>query len=313
MLIATDTRVFRLDPGPSPQPRVILQCEGVRRVAGRGELVAVAIDDGSLALLEDGQTRRIDTGVDEPIESLLILADSRSPTPDILLGTQGAHLHRLRQQTAERIAAFDALDCREQWHTPWGGPPAVRSLADSPDGWVYADIHVGSIMRSPDGGRTWRPAAGQLNQDVHQVATCPVEPRRVYANTARAFYVSEDHGQSWLHRADDLGCRYGRAVAVCPYDGDLALASVSDGPHGENVHGQLYRTPDAGRTWQHLADGFPPATARNIDTFHVAFTANGLAWAAVDDTLYLGRDRAERWETAWECDEPVRMLAPILD
>ena len=38
---------------------------------------------------------------------------------------------------------------RQSWYTPWAVRPAVRSLAHSGD-WVFADIHVGSIMRSPD-------------------------------------------------------------------------------------------------------------------------------------------------------------------
>ena len=75
----------------------------------------------------------------------------------LLIGTEEAHLYEVDESSqVRRIKSFDELPCREHWHTPWGGPPAVRSLAVSSDGQtVYADIHVGSIMRSEDAGLTW--------------------------------------------------------------------------------------------------------------------------------------------------------------
>ena len=230
----------------------------------------------------------------------------------MLIGTTPAHVYRLADdgRPAARIAPFDALDCRDGWHTPWGGPPAVRSLADTPDGTVYADIHVGSIMRSADHGRSWQPVTPDLHEDVHQVATCAAAPDRVAANTARAVYLSDDLGRSWSHRGDDLGARYGRAIAIDPTDPDVMLATVSDGPHGDDVHGQLYRTDDAGRTWSHVCDGFPDSTAQNINTSHVVFTADGIAWACVDRTLYVGDDHGRRWSTFWAGPEPIRMIDP---
>lgn len=307
MLLATQNAVYRLlaETGEG-HPTVRLRARGVRRVAEGQTLGLVALGDGSLIVLEDQTSRTIATGIEEPIESLLILGEQPL---EVLIGTEGAHLFRLRGESTGRIASFDQLECRDAWFTPWGGPPAVRSLAATPDGWVYADIHVGSIMRSSDRGETWEPVTPELHQDVHQVNTCAASPERVYANTARAVYVSDDRGQSWHHRARDLGERYGRAIAVAPDDPDLLLATVSDGPHGENVHGQLYRSEDAGRTWQHVADGFPASTRANVNTFHVAFTPDGAAWAIVGKTLYCGEDRAQRWWEFWKAPEPLLMLA----
>ena len=134
-----------------------------------------------------------------------------------ILGTHEAHLLEFAETAdrTSRVENFDQLPCRKGWHTPWDGPPAVRSLAASSDGLtLYADIHVGSIMRSEDGGMTWEPVNPHLHEDVHQVATCPAAPDRVYANTANAIYVSEDCGRSWVHRNSGLKRRYGRAIAV---------------------------------------------------------------------------------------------------
>ncbi|MHC4480447.1 MAG: WD40/YVTN/BNR-like repeat-containing protein [Planctomycetota bacterium] len=309
MLIATERTVFKLDgAGEQEAPSVIFEGEGVRRVAEAARFDVVALADGTIALVDGGETRRLHAGIGDSIESLLVLCEEPLR---LLAGAEPPHIYHVRAEgsAARRDADFDALECRDQWHTPWGGPPAVRSLALTGDGWVYADIHVGSIMRSPDGGGSWEPVTPELHEDVHQVATCPAADERVYAQTARAFYVSEDRGDSWHHRARDLDQRYGRAVVAHPEDPDLVLATVSDGPHGDDVHGQLYRSEDAGRNWTHVAAGFPASTTRNIDTFHVAFSPGGVAWGVVGRTLYVGRERASEWATFWEAPERIQMLA----
>ena len=58
------------------------------------------------------------------------------PTPTgVLVGTEGAYLRRfsgesrLGNETLAPVAGFDQAEGREHWFTPWGGPPATRSLA----------------------------------------------------------------------------------------------------------------------------------------------------------------------------------------
>ena len=247
------------------------------------------------------------TGIEGSIESLLILEENPLC---LLVGAEPPHLYRFVEDggPAERVGPFDRLECRDEWYTPWGGPPAVRSFASTRDGWVYADIHVGSIMRSPDRGASWEPVTPDLHKDVHQVATSPQTDERVYANTADAVYISEDRGRSWQHRTDGLPVRYGRAIAVHPDDPDCVLATVSDGPGG-NAQGRLFRTDDAGRTWVHVTEGFPETTRGNIDTYHVAFSPGGLAWAVVGKALFLSRDRGRRWEAFWEAPEGIMMIS----
>ncbi len=304
MLIATEDIVYRLKGEGEPEP--VFEQEGVRRVAEGQALDIVALEDGALVVLEPGSAERIETSIEGSIHSLLLL---REQPLELLIGTEPPHVYRLSGGSVERIESFDRLECRSEWYTPWGGPPAVRSMACTGDGWVYADIHVGSIMRSADRGVTWGPVTPELHKDVHQVSTCPADDERVYAETAAAFYLSQDRGESWEHRADDLDERYGRAVAVHPDDPDLVLATVSDGPHGENVHGQLHRSEDAGLNWTHVIDGFPHSTWKNIDTFHVTFAGDGTAWATVEKDLYVSRDRAANWRRHWRAPERIVMVS----
>jgi len=307
MLIVTSNAVYELRKA-GETPGKCFEAPGIRRVAeGRG-LGLAALEDGRLAVLRGARPRYLepDLGEGEEVTALLILAEDPL---EVLLGTEPPHIYRLTAGGAERCGAFDALHVRSGWHTPWGGPPAVRSLAGTPDGTVYADIHVGSIMVSRDRGKTWRPVTPDLNEDVHQVTTCLAAADRVYANTARAVFISDDRGETWQDRGARLDRRYGRAVAVHPAKPDVILASTSDGPHGDDVHAGLFRSADAGKTWSRVADGFPASTPDNIDTFHVAVTADGMGWACVGEALYSGPADAGPWRKAWEAPEPIRMLS----
>jgi photosystem II stability/assembly factor-like uncharacterized protein len=163
-------------------------------------------------------------------------------------------------------------------------------------------------MRSADDGLTWEPVTPALNEDVHQVAVTRADDEHVYANTARGVYVSADRGRTWEHRAADLGERYGRAIAVHPRHPAVILASVSDGPHGDDVHGQLYRSDVGGRTWRQVRDGFPESTRRNINTYQVAFAKDGTAWAAVGRHLFVGGKGGTKWNRYWEAPSEIRTI-----
>jgi photosystem II stability/assembly factor-like uncharacterized protein len=96
---------------------------------------------------------------------------------------------------------------------------------------------------------------------------------------------------------------------VHPREPDVILATVSEGPHGDNVHGELWRSSDAGRTWQHCTDGFPASTEANIDTFHVIFDEHGTAWAVVGSDLYASDDDGATWRTHWTAPSAIGVLS----
>lgn len=303
MLIATSQTVHALSVGDSEPVQVH---EGDIAALAKGDHYGViALKNGDLVIHTKTDTQTVSTGIEHSIECLLITDEEPLR---LLIGTGESHIYRFEDGKTERIESFDQMPVREKWYTPWGGPPDVRSFAQTSDGWVYADIHVGSIMRSPDKGETWEPVTPDLHEDVHQVVTSPQVNERVYANTAHAVYVSDDRGQSWSHRSEGFPYRYGRAIAVHPDDPDCLLATVSKGPHGD-PQGQLYRSDDAGKTWEHVTNGFPESVSDNIDTFHIAFSKGDRAWAAVGNILCTSKDRGKSWENAWEAPDKIQMIA----
>ena len=180
-----------------------------------------------------------------------------------------------------QVAAFDRIPERSEWSTPWGGPPDVRSLAVSPGGAIYADIHVGWIVRSTDGGTNWSPCRNGLEKDVHQVATHPNDLQTVFASTARGFYISHDSGDTFARKSEPMPYYYGRACTVFP-DSEVYLVSTSKGPHGDCA-AKLFRSVDGGDTWAEV-EGLPDEIHNNIDTYQLACSEDGRAVAVVRGT-----------------------------
>lgn len=308
MLIATASQVFLADETGNGEPVPLRGADAPAAIDESTNLAVAWLRGGQVLLLRSQiEALRLTTDLDADVQCLRLLSE----VPLVMLvGTDPAHVYRVTGDgCAQQLEGFDRVRGRETWSTPWGGPAAVRSLADG-GGCLYADIHVGSIARSGDGGDTWEPVDAVIHPDVHQVATCPAAPERLYANTADAVWVSADRGDSWRHCASGIAARYGRAIAVHPADPQLLLASMSRGPDGEEA--RLYRSDDGGGSWQHLTDGFPPYLERNIDTFCLAFgsgDAADRAWAAVGDALLRSDDRGRRWRGVWTAPAAIAAIA----
>jgi len=72
-----------------------------------------------------------------------------APTRDgVLVGTEQARLFRLTEAGLTPVRAFEAVEGREAWYTPWGDPADVRSIAVALDGNLLyiADLLNGRLL-----------------------------------------------------------------------------------------------------------------------------------------------------------------------
>lgn len=125
----------------------------------------------------------------------------------VLVGTIGAHLLRLEGGRLEPVRSFDEAEGRDKWYTPWGDPADTRSLARDDAGALFANVHVGGILRSADGGGSWEPTVIDIDSDVHQVIAWPGRAGWVLAATAVGLARSEDAGASWRFDTEGLHAR----------------------------------------------------------------------------------------------------------
>jgi len=252
------------------------------------EKLAVIVNDRDVWTFASGAwNQAVSTNI--TLNCICSAADGR-----LLVGTESARLAWIADGRLNFIESFDAVPERKLWKTPWGGPPDVRSLAVSTDGTIYANIHVGWIVRSQDGGETWRNLREDLEMDVHQVAAHTSDPETVFAATAKGFYISKNHGETFTHQQDGMPYHYQRACAYFP-ERDVYLVSTSRGPHG-GADALLCRSGDGGKRWA-LVNGLPEHIGENIDTFQIIVVRGGYALVIVEDTaLYETRD----WGLSWQ-------------
>jgi hypothetical protein len=210
-----------------------------------------------------------------------------------IVGTAEAHLLRVAPGRAERVSAFDEADGRDGWYTPWGGPPETRSLAAAADGTIYANVHVGGIVRSGDGGATWRPTI-DVDADVHQVLVAPGGD--VLAATAYGLARSLDGGATWTFSTEGLHARYSRAVAVA---GDWLLLSASTGPstHRAAVYRRPLDAPDDA-AFERCGAGLPEWFDGNVDTRCLVAAGERAALATQDGAVYVSDDAGATWRAA---------------
>ncbi|HEV8339039.1 MAG TPA: hypothetical protein VGR25_05200, partial [bacterium] len=183
----------------------------------------------------------------------------------LFVGTDEAHLLRLRGKRLEAVESFDQIEGREEWFTPWGGPPATRSLTEGPTGTLFANIHVGGVARSTDGGKSWRPTM-DIGADVHQVLAHPEDASIVLAAAATGLGISTDGGEHWTFRRAGLHATYQRAVAV---SGTRVLVSSSQSERGRQA--AVYRM-DLGKRphFVKCEEGLPTWFSDNVDTYCLA-------------------------------------------
>jgi len=169
------------------------------------------------------------------------------------------------------------------WGPPGGaGGEAVRGAggargsggAGSGDGgrW-FAGVEDAALFRSADGGATWeevpglrrhpstpawQPGAGGLC--LHTILFDPVAPGRLYvAISAAGVFRSEDGGQTWQPANRGLRATYTPEpepeVGFCVHR--IALHPARPQVLFMQKHFGVYRSDDAGRSWQQISGNLP--------------------------------------------------------
>jgi hypothetical protein len=221
----------------------------------------------------------------------------------VLIGATGARLFEHAGGVTVLREDFQTAPGRERWHTPWGGPPDVRSMALDADGaTIYVNVHVGGVLRWRPDDPVWRPTM-DINADVHQVIAHPTRPGTALAAAAWGLGVSLDHGDSWEWRTGGLHGDYCRAVTVWE---DTVLVSASLGSRGREA--AVYEGTLAGDVLTRCTPGLPEWFSTNVNTHCLALDGNRALIGDADGTLFESTDGGSSWRIAGAF-APIRAVA----
>jgi hypothetical protein len=212
----------------------------------------------------------------------------------LFVGASEAHLFSLRDHALEPVPSLDTVPGREDWYTPWGGPPDIRSIAADPSGTVYVNVHVGGIVRSADGGESWQPTI-DIDADVHQVLY-DADSSLLLAASAVGLAISTNRGGSWRFHTEGLHGTYLRAVAVA---GDVILVTASTGP--STRRSAVYRTSAHDReSFERCRRGLPEWFSDNINTFCLSAANSRVAFGTSDGQVFSSSDQGQSWNVVAE-------------
>ena len=125
-----------------------------------------------------------------------------------------------------------------------------HALALSPtDANVVFFGHHNGMMRSDNGGRTWRPLVDRRGFDAMNLVVSRTNPKQVYLAGHEVFQMSTDAGATWRPLDSDLPGLDIHAFAMDPDDPNRLTAFV--------VGRGTFQSADGGRSWDPLGARLP--------------------------------------------------------
>ena len=218
----------------------------------------------------------------------------------IYVGTDDARVLRVSAAgKIEQLRSFDEVAGRDKWYAGAAlingklvGPPlGIRSITATSEGAVLlANVHVGGIPRSVDGGATWQPTI-DVNGDVHEVRGHPNRPGIVVAAAAIGLCTSTDGGATWAVEHRGLHASYCSAVG---FAGDDVLVGAAADHFA--TEGAIYRRGvDEHCPLVKVAGGLPDWLDGIADTGCIATHGSTVAVADKKGHLYVSADTGRTW------------------
>jgi photosystem II stability/assembly factor-like uncharacterized protein len=200
------------------------------------------------------------------------------------------------------LAGLRALPSADTWSFP--PRPHTHHVR-----WIEADVRVadrvfvaieaGALVRTFDGGRTWRDRVRGGPHDTHTAVTHPLAPGRIYSAAGDGYFESADAGDSWRSPEDGLKHLYLVGVAVDPADPETVIVSATDGPGSayspRRPEAYVYRKTGLKR-WEPAMSGLPEAKGTTAARFATHAGEPGVIYSANNNGLFRSDDAGRSWK-----------------
>lgn len=214
------------------------------------------------------------------------------------------------------LPALRGVPGREKWSFP--APPHVahlKHIAFKPGdpNTVYGSIEVGALLKSTDGGQSWKQIHG-IYEDVHRCIIRPDTPDHLFVSGGRGLWRSSDDGETWEHTIAP-GSEYGKypdQLVFKPSDPDFMLIAGGLNTPGDwrsqhKADTRICRSRDGGASWEILNGGLEDLMKHSVEAMTLN-EANGVMQvfaAMTDGSVLWTEDGGDHWEKI------VEGLAPI--
>jgi photosystem II stability/assembly factor-like uncharacterized protein len=224
------------------------------------------------------------------------------------------------------------------WDVPWVSTvtypapavePHVRDIViDTEDpNTIYAALQVGYIIKSTDGGKSWKLIDRDYDCDVHTMVLDPTNPKKMLIATGghdnrlgktkgRALYMTPDGGETWEPLAMNFTQEYSVPLTMKPGDPNVLFSAVAHGQPGQwrarpetGSESIIIRSTDGGKQWDKLETGISGASKQFPESIIVDPEESDLVYAACrNGDLYVSENGGDSWASA---DAPLSNVADM--
>ena len=226
----------------------------------------------------------------------------------VFVGALPAHLYvsEDRGNSWRELPAFRKAKSVDKWTFP--PPPRIGHIKDIvlEGDRLLVGVEIGSLQVSENFGQSFveLPVDPDPQEcDIHRILVHPARPDRIIiANGLVGMMTSEDRGATWRRDPMPAGANYPDAVVLHPDDPDLMFMSAGVGwpPHWYELgraRGKIFRSRDAGRTWERLLGGLPNGqralfSALTIEAWQGGYSLHA---ADTDGQVFESLDGGDSW------------------
>jgi photosystem II stability/assembly factor-like uncharacterized protein len=278
-------------------------------------------NDNGVTWSEPGpQTVRFPADSGRALAQIWQIAPGRAKEPNVFYcGVEPAALFESRDggQSWQPNQGLLNHEHQPKWQ-PGGGGLCLHTIVLDPDNprRMLIAMSTGGVYRSDDGGKSWRARnAGvraqfmpeeqrypEFGQCVHKVVHHPSRPGRLFLQNHWGLYRSDDWGDNWKDIANGVPSDFGFAMQMHPHDPDTVyIVPIEADIFRATPQAKLrvYRTQNAGASWQPLTKGLPQSGAYE-NVLRDALTADsfdsaGIYFGTRSGKLYGSRDEGASW------------------
>jgi photosystem II stability/assembly factor-like uncharacterized protein len=169
------------------------------------------------------------------------------------------------------------------------------------------------VYRSTDGGKSWSHVGLEDSRAIGRIVVDPTDPGVAYVAASgnlwapsemRGVFKTTDGGKSWTHSLKIDSYTGAVDLVMDPYDPQTLYAAAYARLrqpccfNGGGPAGGVYKSTDAGATWQRLTNGLPPGDVGRVG-LAIAHKARGLIYAIVENAtapgIYRSTDGGANW------------------
>ena len=259
------------------------------------------------------------------------ITPGRADEPNVLYaGAQPASLFVSRDRGETWTLNEDLFDHphRGNWN-PGAGGLCLHTILLDPTNLkrMYIAVSSAGCYRTDDDGVTWLPYNKNVRADfmpnkfpeygqcVHKMTMHPDNPNVLFQQNHCGVYRSDNAGEDWTDIGEGkLPARFGFPIAVHPTDPKTIYVALEESDeYRMSVDGKfsVWRSKDAGETWQRKTKGLPKQAhlvvlreAMATDDFEDA----GIYIGTNTGQLFYSRDSGENWELLADFLPPINSV-----